>query len=44
LPTGKKRIACQPCAQFAGSLDGNIALGLVSGRGEGGDAVALLAA
>ena len=44
-PIGKKRIACQPCAtQFAGSLDGDIALGLVPGRGEGRDAVALLAA
>ena len=30
--------------QFAGSLDGAIALGLVSGRGKSGDTVALLAA
>lgn len=31
-------------AQFPGPFDGSIALGLVSGRGEGRDAVALLAA
>src|SRR5436190_23979945 len=44
LPDGEEADRLPPLrAQVPGSFDGNIALGLISGRGEGGDAVALLA-
>src|SRR5688572_14746672 len=45
LPRGEKADRLPPLrAQLAGSFDGGIALGLVSGGSESGDAVTLLAA